>query len=69
MHYLKRMQRVSVAWLHERFKGNDLELVYKVSCRMAADVYTKAFSDPFEWVAVCGLIKILNPKSLKEHGL
>ena len=39
------MRRVSVAWLRERFKGNDLDLVYDVSSRMVADIYTKAFTD------------------------
>ena len=66
MRYLKRIHRVSVAWLHERFKSNDFELVYEVSCRMAADIYTKAFSDPFKWVAVCGLMNIFDPKTLKK---
>ena len=68
MRYLKRTHRVSVAWFHERFKSNVSELVYEVSCRMAADIYTKAFSDPFKWVAVCGLIHIFDPKILKEKN-
>ena len=62
MRYLKKMHRVSVAWLHQRFKSKVYELVYEVSCRMAADIYTKAFSDPFKWVAVCVLNDTFDPK-------
>ena len=68
MRYLKKTHRVSVAWLHERFKSKDFELVYEVSCRMAADIYTKAFGDALKWAAVCGLINIFDPKILKEKG-
>ena len=57
-----------MAWLHERFKSKHFELVYEVSCRMAADIYTKAFSDPFKCVDVCGFSNIFDPKILKEKG-
>ena len=46
MHYLRRTHRISVAWSDERFKTKDLSLVYEVSAQMAADIYTKAFTDP-----------------------
>ena len=42
MRYLGRTHGVSIAWLHETFKGEDLNLAYEVSTRMCADVYTKA---------------------------
>ena len=45
MRYLHRTHRVSVAWLHEVFKGDHLRLMYEISARMAADIFTKAFSD------------------------
>ena len=46
MRYLHRTHRVSVAWLHERFKGKvDLDIVYEKSDNMCADIYTKAFTD------------------------
>lgn len=62
MRYLRRTHRVSVSWLHERFANDDLILVYEVSCRMAADIYTKAFTDGIKWDAVRTLINILDPK-------
>ena len=48
MRYLTRTHRVSVAWLHERVKSNDLTLVHEEFCRMAADIYTKAFRRPVQ---------------------
>ena len=41
MRYLHRTHRVSVAWLHEVFKGDHLRLMYEISARMAADIFTK----------------------------
>ena len=41
MRYLLRTHRCSVAWLHERFKGTDLKLVYEDTSRQCADIYTK----------------------------
>jgi hypothetical protein len=52
MRYLGRTHRVSIQWLHERFAEKDLVLIYEVSAKMAADIYTKAFSDPLKWQAV-----------------
>ena len=46
MRYLGRTHGVSVAWLHETFKGEDLDLAYEQSSRMSADIFTKAFTDP-----------------------
>ena len=40
MRYLQHTQRISVAWLHERFSGGDLSLCYETSDQMAADIFT-----------------------------
>jgi hypothetical protein len=40
MRYLGRTHGVSVAWLHETFKGEDLSLAYEISTRMCADIFT-----------------------------
>ena len=66
MRYLRRTHRVSVSWLYERFKDDDIELVYEMSAKMAADIYTKAFTDGAKWDVVCSLINILDPKLLKD---
>ena len=65
MRYLHRTHRVSVAWLHEVFKGEHLRLIYEISARMAADIFTKAFSDKAKWLAVCDLINHVDPARLK----
>ena len=69
MRYLKRTHRASVAWLHERFKEPDLQLVYELSAKMAADIYTKGFTDGQKWECVRGLINVFDPKILKDKGL
>jgi hypothetical protein len=66
MRYLKRTHRVSVAWLHEKFKGDDLLLVYELSAKIAADIYTKAFVDGLKWQEVCGLVNIIDPSMLRD---
>ena len=45
MRYATRTLRLPIAWLHERFAADDVNLRYEVSSRMAADIYTKAFTD------------------------
>ena len=64
MRYLGRTHGVSVAWLHETFKGKDLDVAYDVSARMCADIYTKAFTDPERWKLASSLICACDPKEL-----
>ncbi len=45
MRYLHRTHRVSVSWLHEVYKRDDVVLMYEDSAKMAADIYTKGFTD------------------------
>ena len=42
-----------------------MQLVYEVSARMAADIFTKAFTDKAKWVEVCDLINHVDPSRLK----
>ena len=64
MRYLHRTHRVSVGWLHERFQGEQLDLVYEVTTRMCADIYTKTFDNADKWKHACWLIGLVNPKDL-----
>ena len=66
MRYATRTSRLPIAWMHERFKAGDLDLRYEVSSRMAADIYTKAFSDSDKWQAACWLINIVDPKIIQS---
>ena len=47
---------------------SDLQLTYELSSEMAADIYTKGFTDPQKWTLVCGLINVIDPKVLKTKG-
>ena len=66
MRCLPRTHRVSVAWLHETFSHQDIDLVYEVSSKMCADIYTKAFTDASKWIAAWVLINIVDPGRLRQ---
>ena len=66
MRYFARTHRVSVAWLHETFSHQDIDLVYEVSSNMCADIYTKAFTDASKWMAAFDLINIVDPSRLQQ---
>ena len=69
MRCLARPHRVSDAWLHETFPQPNIGLMYEVSSRMCADIYTNAFTDATKWQAVCDLINIVGPKRLRQFLL
>ena len=62
----KRTHGVNVAWSAEQFARPDVNLVYERSVRMSADIFTKAFSDPLKWKAVCELILVLDESRLSN---
>ncbi len=66
MRYLGRVHRISIAWLHWVFGEENIDLKYTVSKLMAADIYTKAFTDADKWKAACALINIGNPSDLQD---
>ena len=61
MRHLGRTHQVDVAWLHERFQSKDFELQYTESEHMAADIFTKAFTDSEKWKHACSLINLVDP--------
>ena len=68
MRYLGRTHGVQVSWLHEVCKKDDIVLMYEDSAKMAADIYTKGFTDKAKWEQVCGLINVIDPKFLKDKN-
>ena len=66
MRYATRTLRLPIAWMHERFKAGDIDLRYELSSRMAADIYTKAFTDSDKWLAATWLINIVDPAVLDQ---
>jgi hypothetical protein len=66
LRHLGRTHRVSVAWLAEAFAHEDLQIVYESSSNMAADIFTKAFTDPRRWDHACRLIGLSAPCDLES---
>jgi len=66
MSHLGRVHRIAVAWLHERWDDGCFTLFYEKSDLMAADIYTKGFTDKVKWQSVCGLINVVDPKRLND---
>ena len=66
MRYLHRTHRVSAARLHEALERKDFILVYELTSRMCADIYTKSFSEEAKWTKACELINIVSPARLQQ---
>ena len=59
LRHLNRTHRVNVSWLCEVFRNlKEVELVYCKTDAMAADIFTKAFTNPIKWNAALDLIGI-----------
>ena len=65
MRHFGRFHRIAVAWMHERLLAGDFTLFYEKSELMAADIYTKSFSDKGKWTSVGWLINVVDPKMFK----
>jgi hypothetical protein len=61
LRHTARTHKVSVSWLHERFKDKDLALDYIQTNDQAADVFTKSFTDKQKWKHACELINHVQP--------
>ena len=55
-----------VTWTHDMFERGCMYLAYEVMDRMAADIYTKAFSDSRKWKHACMQIGLLEPEMLTD---
>ena len=51
--YPERSHGVAVTWMHDMFERDYMYLAYEVTDRMAADIYTKAFSGSRKWKLDC----------------
>ena len=59
LRHLNRTHRVNVSWLCEVFRDlNEVELKYCKTDEMAADIFTKAFTNLIKWNAALDLIGI-----------
>ena len=58
MRHMNRAHGVSIASLHEKWKAGSFRLEYVPSSLQAADIFTKNFTTPVAWQAVCRLVGI-----------
>ena len=73
MRYLHRTHRISIATLHEIITGQvsdaKINCEYTTSAEMAADIFTKGFTDKTKWthaVKSVGVIQV-NDIPKREH--
>jgi hypothetical protein len=62
LRHIKRTHGVCLRWLCERFSGKGFKLYYERSARQAADIFTKSFTIPDDWLRNLRLIGHLFPE-------
>jgi hypothetical protein len=64
LRHMGRTHKVCLRWLHERVVEKDMQVEYCMSADQAADIFTKAFTEPNKWEQAmdCISMKRLNPK-------
>ena len=66
MRHLGRTHGISIAYLHDSFTKGRFNLLYENTAAMAADIYTKAFTDGEKWKWACELINIVPKDRLRD---
>ena len=66
MRHLGRVHGITVAWLHEQYVAGLFDLDYEPSASMAADIFTKGFTNGDVWGAVSRLVSVLDPGDISE---
>ena len=56
MRHLGRTHGISVRWVYEQYKKKVFALVYEPSATMAADIFTKAYTNPLAFDTVSWLV-------------
>ena len=65
MRHLNRTHGITISWLWEMYQRGEYELVWEPSNTMAADIFTKSFSNPQAWDAACELVCICQPADVE----
>ena len=66
MRHLLRTHRISVAFLHERYRNGDFLFAHENGVNMPADIFTKAFTDKAKWKRARQLINVVLPSEIQE---
>ena len=66
MRHLGRTHGVAISWLNETYRRGTFALRYEPSASMAADVFTKGFTNPEAWDSVCWLVSVVDASRAAE---
>ena len=66
MRHMNRTHGVSIASLHELHEGGHFVLEYVPSALQCADIFTKPFTVPLQWEAVCRLVNVCSPENVES---
>ena len=70
MRYLHRTHRISIATLHEIITGQvadtTINCEYTTSAEMAADIFTKGFTDKTKWIHATRSVGIFDVKDIPQ---
>jgi hypothetical protein len=69
MRHLGRVHGVSIGFLHETYKQDDMIMYYVPSSLMAADIYTKTFVDGQKWKDLCNRTQVFTREQIQEGRL
>ena len=66
MRYVGRTHGMSIAWLHEQYKAGNYQIQWTASHEMAADIFTKAFTNPEAWSSSCWLVSVCDKDDVQS---
>jgi hypothetical protein len=64
LRHMNRTHGINLCWLAEVFKNRQVELRYCKSTEMAADIFTKAFTNPAKWLEALAQISVGPPSKV-----
>ena len=69
MRHLSRVRGVAIGFLHEQYQTGLIRMEYITTSLMAADIYTKGFTDAAKWFTLCGLINVISDGEISSGKL
>jgi hypothetical protein len=69
MIHLSRVHGVCIGFLHEQFLQASVAMSYIPTAQMAADIYTKEFTDSDKWYKLCRQIGLYTPDAINSGDM